>query len=346
MTLVGGVASFSGLLTLNKPGIGYTLVATDSNGGVTPATSNSFNIVPGAAAQLQFVQGPTDIVAGAIMAPPVTVKVLDSFGNQLTSSVTVVTLTITGSPAGVTLFGGGAVNDSAGIATFNALSIHKAGTYTLTASSAGIPDVISDPFVVSPGALNSIMFSMEPPASNTAGSGFTVAVELLDQFANVITTDNTTSVSLALAANPGGDSYAGATTTASAGIATFNGVVINKAATGYTLQASAGGKTAISTPFNITVGSDSTLNFVQQPSDVLQGTPLGTVSVEILDGSGNRVTSDNTTVVSISLTACGGSIALGSATAANGLATFPAPASPFNFYTVGTGLQLQAAAAR
>ena len=342
VTLVGGVASFSGLLTLNKPGTGYTLVATDSNGGVAPATSNSFNIVPGAAAQLQFVQGPTDIVAGAIMAPPVTVKVLDSFGNQLTSSVTVVTLTITGSPAGVTLFGGGAVNDSAGIATFNALSIHKTGTYTLTASSAGIPDVTSNTFVVSPDALNSIMFSMEPPASTTAGSGFTVAVELLDQFANVITTDNTTSVSLALAANPGGDSYAGATTTVSAGVATFNGVVINKAATGYTLQASAGGKTAISTPFDITVGSDSSLNFVQQPSDVLQGTPLGTVSVEILDSFGNRVTSDNTTIVSIGISTCGGSTLLGSATASSGLATFPAPASPFNLYTAATGVQLQA----
>jgi hypothetical protein len=342
VTLVGGVASFSGLLTLNKPGTGYTLVATNSAGGITPATSNSFNIVPGAAAQLQFVQGPTDIVAGAIMAPPVTVKVLDSFGNQLTSSVTVVTLSITGSPAGVTLFGGGAVNDSAGIATFNALSIHKVGTYALTASSAGIPDVTSNTFVVSPGTLNSIMFSMEPPASTTAGSGFTVAVELLDQFANVITTDSTTSVSLTLAANPGGDSYAGATTTVSAGVATFNGIVINKAATGYTLQASAGGKMAISTPFDITIGSDSILNFVQQPADVPQGTPLGTVSVEILDGSGNRVTSDNTTIVSIGISTCGGSTVLGSATASSGLATFPAPASPFNLYTAATGVRLQA----
>ena len=342
VTLVGGVASFSGLLTLNKPGTGYTLVATDSAGGVTPATSNSFNIVPGAAAQLQFVQEPTDIVAGAIMAPAVTIKVLDSSGNQLTSSVTVVTLTITGSPAGVTLFGGGSVNDSAGIATFNALSIHKAGTYTLTASSAGVPDVASTSFVVSPGPLNSIAFSMEPPASTTAGSGFTVAAQLLDQFGNVLTNDSSTSVSLALAANPGGDSYAGATVTDVAGVATFNNVVINKAASGYTLQASAGGKTATSTPFDITIGSDASLNFVQQPADVLQGSPLGSVSVEVLDGSGNRVTSDNTTVVTISLSACSSSIALGSATVASGLATFPAPASPFNFYTVGSGLQIQA----
>jgi hypothetical protein len=342
VTLVGGVASFSGLLTLNKPGTGYTLVATDSLGGITPATSNSFNIVPGAAAQLLFVQEPTDIVAGAIMAPAVTVKILDSSGNQLTSSVTVVTLTITGSPAGVTLFGGGAVNDSGGIATFNALSIHIAGTYTLTASSAGVPDVVSTSFVVSPDALNSIAFSTEPPASTTAGSGFTVAVELLDQFNNVLTNDSSTSVSLALAANPGGDGYAGATTTANAGVATFNGVAIDKVGSGYTLQASAGGKTATSTPFDITIGSDSSLNFVQQPSDVLQGTPLGSVSVEILDGGGNRVTSDSTTVVTISVTACSGSVVLGSATASNGLATFPAPASTFDFYTVANGLQLQA----
>ena len=338
---VAGVATFTGLgLSLNKVGTGYTLVASDANPAVTSATSNTFNIVAGAAASLQFVQQPTDTVAGAIVTPPVTVRIFDANGNPLTTSVTVVTLTIASGPS-TTLFGGGAVNDSAGLVTYNALSIHTAGTYTLMASASGATSATSNSFVVSPGALSKLAFSMEPPATTTAGSPFSVTVQLQDQYSNVLTNDSSTSVALALAANPGGDSYAGDSMTASAGVATFS-VTLMKVGSGYTLQASAGGKSATSTAFNVTAGSESKLAFVQQPADVQQGMPLGAVSVEIDDGSGNRITSDSSTVVSLSISVCGGSVAVGSQTVSSGLATFPTPGSSFDFYTVATGLQLQA----
>jgi hypothetical protein len=338
---VAGVATFTGLgLSLNKVGTGYTLVASDANAGVTSATSNAFNIIPGAAASLQIVQQPTDVVAGAIMTPAVTIRVFDANGNALTTSVTVVTLTIASGPS-TTLFGGGAVNDSAGVATFNALSIHTAGTYTLTAASSGLPSVTSNPFVVSSGALSKLAFSMEPPATTTAGSAFPVTVQLQDQFSNVLTGDNSTSVALVLGANPGSDSYAGSSATANAGAATFS-VTLMKVGSGYTLQASAGGKSVTSTAFDVTTGTESKLAFVTQPADVEQGTPLGAMSVEIEDGSGNRITSDSSTVVSLSISVCGGSVAVGSQTASGGLATFAAPASAFDFYTVASNLQIQA----
>ena len=41
MTAQSGVATFSGL-TLNKPGIGYTLQV--SSNGLTAATTNAFNV--------------------------------------------------------------------------------------------------------------------------------------------------------------------------------------------------------------------------------------------------------------------------------------------------------------
>jgi hypothetical protein len=274
------------------------------------------------------------------VTPPVTVRIFDANGNPLTTSVTVVTLTIASGPS-TTLFGGGAVNDSAGLVTYNALSIHTAGTYTLMASASGATSATSNSFVESPGALSKLAFSMEPPATTTAGSPFSVTVQLQDQFGNVLTNDSSTAVALALAANPGGDSYAGNSMTASAGVATFS-VTLMKVGSGYTLQASAGGKSATSTAFDVTAGSESKLAFVQQPADVQQGMPLGSVSVEIDDGSGNRITSDNSTVVSLSISVCNGSVAVGSQTVSSGLATFPPPASPFDFYTVATGLQLQA----
>ncbi len=341
---VAGVATFTGLgLSLNKVGTGYTLIASDASPTVTSVTSNTFNVVAGAAASLQFVQQPTDVVAGAIVTPAVTVRVFDANGNPLTTSVTVVTLTIASGPS-TTLSGGGAVNDSAGLATYNALSIHTAGTYTLQASASGATSVTSSSFVVSPGALSALVFSMEPPATTTAGSPFSVTVQLQDQYGNVLTGDNSTSIALALASNPGGDSYAGNSTLATAGAATFS-VTLMKVGTGYTLQASAGGKSVTSTAFDVTTGTESKLAFVDQPVDVPQGMPLGTVSVEIQDASGNRITSDNSTVVSLSISICGGSVVVGSQTASSGLATFARPASSFDFYTVATGLQLQASGA-
>src|SRR5205814_1476629 len=51
-----GVATFSGL-AIDKVGTGYTLVATD--GSLTQATSNTFNITLGAAAKLAFTTQPT-----------------------------------------------------------------------------------------------------------------------------------------------------------------------------------------------------------------------------------------------------------------------------------------------
>ena len=439
---VNGVATFSGL-SLNKAASGYTLVASDSGAGVSDATSNAFNIVPGAASALAFVQQPSDVVAGANIAPAVTVEVRDAFGNRLTSSVTPVALGVASGPG--TLNGGGAVNDSAGVATFAALSLQTAGIYTLSATSAGLSGATSNAFVVSAAALDHLAFTTQPPASVAAGSGFGVVAQLQDQFNNVLSGDSGTTVTLALGANPGGDSYGGASTTDSAGVATFNGIVLVKAASGYTLVATAGGKTGTSTAFDVTAaafdhlvvsmqppatavagvsfnvaaqlrdqfdnvlsndntssvsvalsanpGGDSyaggsgtasagtatfsvtltkpasgyqlgftsgaasvqsnaftvvpntgvLLAFVQQPADVLQGTALGTVSVEERDGFGNRVTADSSTAVTLSITACGGPITLHAATMSSGLATFAAPASSFDFYTVASGLQIQAA---
>lgn len=337
---VNGIATFTDI-NITVLGTGYKLTASDSSGSVTSIAGNAFNIVPGPADHLAFLQQPTAIVAGAIVTPAVTVQVFDAFGHLLTTSVNVVNLSIASGPP-ATLFGGGSLNDSAGVVTYNALSIHVAGTYTLSATSTGLTGATSDPFVVSPGALHHLVFSTQPPASSTAGVGFDVGVTEQDQYNNVLTNDSATSVNLALAANPGSDAYAGASTTANAGVATFSGVTLTAAAGGYTLQATAGAKNVISTPFAIVPAVPFALAFVQQPSDVPQGTSLGSVSVQIQDAFGNRETSDSVSSVDISIALCGGPIDLGSVSAANGLATFATPGNGLMFYTMLPGLQLSA----
>ena len=82
MAAVNGVATFSNL-SIDKAGSGYVLTASD--GTLSSAASNSFNIHFGAAAKLAFGQQPTSATAGANISPAVTVFVLDATGNNVTS---------------------------------------------------------------------------------------------------------------------------------------------------------------------------------------------------------------------------------------------------------------------
>ena len=129
---VNGVATFSNL-SINKAGSGYVLTATD--GALTSAASNGFNITVGAAAQLAFGQQPSNATAGASISPAVTVLVQDANGNTVTSDTSNVTVAIGTNPGGGTLSGTKTVAAVNGVATFNNLSINKAGNgYVLTAT--------------------------------------------------------------------------------------------------------------------------------------------------------------------------------------------------------------------
>ncbi len=127
----------------------------------------------------------------------------------------------------------------------------------------------------------------------------TVAVE--DASGNIETTDNTTTVGLAIGTNPGGGTLTGGSAvTVASGIATFSGLSINKAGTGYTLTASSTPTytPATSSAFNITPGTATQLAFVQGPTNTAAGatmTPAVTVAVE--DANGNIETADNATKV-------------------------------------------------
>src|SRR5207244_4089901 len=83
----------------------------------------------------------------------------------------------------------------------------------------------------------------QQPSNTVADSAVSpaVTVQVLDLYNNVVTTDSTDAVSLALSANPGSGSLSGTlTVTAQNGVATFSDLAINKTGTGYTLGASSG----------------------------------------------------------------------------------------------------------
>jgi hypothetical protein len=322
-TVMNGVATFSGL-SVDKTGTGDTLIAT-STPPYASATSAGFTITPGPPTQLGFVQGPSDTTAGSAMTPAVTVAVEDANGNVETGdNSSTIGLGFGANPGGGSLGGGGALQVSAGEATFSGLLINSAGTgYTLVASSTpSYPSAPSSSFNVGPGTPTHLAF-LQGPSTTAAGAtispGVRVAVE--DAEGNVESGDNATAISLALGTNPGNSSLTGGgPVTVVLGVATFNGLSLNKTGSGYSLVASttSSDTAAASSSFTITPGPSSQLVFMQGPTDTAAGsaiTPAVTVAVE--DANGNVETGDSLSTVSLAIGTSpgGGTLAGGGAIA-------------------------------
>ena len=155
-----------------------------------------------------------------------------------------------------------AVSD--GIATFSNLSLNKTGTgYTFQASSSGsLGGATSATFNIMPGLATHLAFSQQP-GNPVVGAAIApaVTVQILDANNNLVSTDNSDSVTLKLASNPTGATLGGSTTaTVSGGVATFSTLSVNLVGTGYTLGASSGSLTgATSTSFSVASAATSTL---------------------------------------------------------------------------------------
>ena len=338
---VAGTATFS-TLTLNKVGIGYTLNA--SAGGLGGGTSSPFNITPNVPDHLAFQTQPSTTVAGVVIAPAVTVQVLDVFGNLVTTANNSITLALAANPGGSTLGGVLTMNAINGVATFNTLTLNKVGIgYTLSASSPTLTGATSIAFNITPNVPNQLVFQTQP-STTVAGVTITpaVTVKVLDFYGNLVTTA-TNAITLALATNPGGSTLGGTVTVAAInGVATFNTLTLNKVGIGYTLSASSPTLTgATSTAFNITVAPSAQLVFLVQPSTTVAGIAIApAVTVQVQDAFGNP---EPTAVNAITLALAanpGGSTLGGTLTvnAVNGVATF----STLTLNKVGIGYTLSA----
>jgi hypothetical protein len=133
-------------------GSGVRLTASSSGLAAGPG-SPVFAVSPfSTSAALQFVQQPATVAANTAMSTPITVKIQDAYGNDVTNdNSTQVTLSIqTGS--GTITAASGPVTAVNGVATFNGVKLSAAGTYTLRATSALLasPSTVSNSFTVSP----------------------------------------------------------------------------------------------------------------------------------------------------------------------------------------------------
>jgi hypothetical protein len=288
---VGGVASF-GDLSINKSGVGYTLGAT--SGALTGATSAAFTVVAGAATTLAFTTPPTNIQAGAAINPAVRVAARDALGNVDLTYTGNVTVAITGGTGttGATLAGTTTAAAVAGVAMFADLSIDSVGTgYTLTATAAGLVDDVSAAFAATAGPAATIEFTVHPTDA-VAGAAISPAVVVTarDAQGNVATFSGDVTLAISTGTGTAGASLGGTTTVAAAaGVATFGGLSVDSAGTGYTLTASTAGLTDIvSAAFDISAGAATRLTFIVEPTGAVAGAAITpAVVVAARDAVGN-----------------------------------------------------------
>ena len=176
--------------------------------------------------------------------------------------------------------------------------------------------------------LNSAHFVVtgQPPLSVTAGTLFGLEVEAEDSSGNLDSSFNGT-VTVALANNPGGATLGGTlTATASGGIATFSGLTLNKAVSGYTLQVSASGvDDATTSAITVTATTASQLVMgTPQSATATAGQAFGAQPViEEEDQYGNLETSDNSTLITAALESGTGPLeGTTTVTVSGGVATF------------------------
>jgi hypothetical protein len=191
---VNGVATFSNLV-INAPG-SYTLRATDTNPNLDPGYAPFTINAAAAAAELAFVQQPTNANAGAAISPAVTVAVEDANGNTVTSDTSTVTLTLSSG----TFAGGGNTASAAavnGVATFGNLVINTAGSYTLAASDGSLTSATSNAFTVSAHTVTTVDDAVQGTGMNQihySGSGWShvTGTVIPNAFDGTVSIDGTT----------------------------------------------------------------------------------------------------------------------------------------------------------
>ena len=325
-TIINGVATFSNL-SFTGTATNYTLSFSDGNGH---AVTSSFALGIGAASAIALTTSPSASAAyGAALAQQPVVAIRDAGGNTVTS---VNTGSVSVSAGGLTPTAGSA-NFSNGVATFSGLSFTgTAGGFTLTFDD-GSGHTTTSAFSLVAGAASSLAFTATPSASAAYNVALATQpiVRVVDAGGNTLTALNTGSITVSAT----GLTASTATASILNGVATFTTLSFTGVATGYTLSFSDGTR-SVTNGFTLTPGAAAGLSLTTAPSAsaqydvVLAQQPV----VAVVDAGGNTLTALNTGSISVSAT--GLTATSGSASIANGVATF----SNLKFTGVATGYTL------
>lgn len=317
--------------TVTSPLPGSYFIKVTSPVTFTSASAATFTQIT---RSLSFSTQPsTPVTAGVVIPTQPVVRLLDRVGNLNTSGTQTVTLSLT-TPGSAVISGTTAVAAVAGVATFVGLSVDIAGTYTFTASAPSVTSATSLSFVINAAAASRVAFTTQPSASSAAYVAFAQQPIVTFQDALGNTVSSTCSVTLSLTSGTG-TLLGTVTKTAVAGVADFSGLNLRINTTaggaGYVLTATPNGACAA---YATGASNAFTITLAGVPYSLVLATPPSTSSlnevwatqpvVHVLDVDGNLVTSDNTTVVTITKSAGPAGTLNGpvSVSAVNGVATF------------------------
>jgi hypothetical protein len=242
-----GTRTFSLPGTLLNHAPGYSVTGTDT-ADMQLTGRTTLTVFAGAADHIRFNE-PATVTAGAPFT--ITVTIVDAYDNRVLFYFGTVHFTATNGAQATYMF---SPLDS-GQHTFNIPGLPRAGTVGITGTdmAAGISGTTM--FTVVPGAADHWVFLQQPTDTMAGHTISPIIVELVDQFNNVETGDDTDIVVLTIGVNPGGGTLSGSQLKQlSGGMATFDDLSINMPGVGYTLSAHGGGVADDdSNPFNITM---------------------------------------------------------------------------------------------
>ena len=301
LNATNGLVTFSNL-GIDKTGTGFILRA-ESFG--TFVDSSPFNITPGAANHLSFLTEPTGAYTVGSSINDFKVVIQDIYNNQ-TSENKDISISIGGQNKGT-------VTSSNGTALFSGINSTVSNPiHQVNATSLGLTGALSNQFTVVHGTASYIIFDSQPTDtnSNSIMSPFTISVR--DIYNNICTETAFTHkvyLNFSAANEPSAGETAGAPTplpssvsgTVSSiqnGIATFNGVIIDKSYDDYRFKAI----TTLTTPtsiygprfkINATSADHLTITSSLTTGTFIAGSQIDPITVEIHDQAGNLVTSFN-----------------------------------------------------
>jgi hypothetical protein len=202
-------------------------------------------------------QPPTSVTAGSGFVLQAAIE--DAYGNVETGDNATVTVGLAGNPGGSTLGGTLSATATQGVAMFTGLTLNNASSgYTIQVSSGVLTFATTTAIKVIPGPAVQVVITEQPPSSVKVNTGFGLQAAIEDAYGNVVSIATQT-VKVALGNNPAGGKLGGTLSEkANDGLATFSGLTINKAASGYTLQVTCG-SLAPATTNAITVTSSSSV---------------------------------------------------------------------------------------
>jgi hypothetical protein len=273
--------------------------------GTIDANENRLNVAvyEAAARQLVFVQQPTTANVGAVIAPPITVHLLDAWGNQTVETADV-NMSIANNPGGGSLGGTTTVSSAGGIAAFADLSISTGGAgYTLGASSAGMTSGTSATFdVIRYNTATTI--TADSPDPSVVGQVVTVSF-------SVTSAGGTPTGNVTVTASGGSESCTGTVAAGSCTIA-LNAAGARTLRATYAGDANFNGSTSASEPHTVNRANTMTTVTADSPDPSVVGQSV-MVSFSVTS-AGGAPTGNVTVTASGGSESCTGTVAAGSCT--------------------------------